>query len=129
MTRVVDAARPDAKAARVFRKDVDAWLENKNENLAASLKKWLLLWQENHSALVELVAQSPVLAEIASLSDDLMKIAGTGLQAMAKIEIGEKAGEAWLARANAAIAKAKEPRGQTELMVVSAIEKLVQEVE
>lgn len=127
LTRVVDTARPDAKVARIFRKDVDAYLgeTKKNAALAEAIKSRLELWRQNHAGLVRLVDVSPVLAEIESLSKDLQAISEIGLQALAMIEAAESAKADWREKTHAALEKAKEPRGQTELMVVSAIAKLV----
>lgn len=130
LTRVVDASRPDAKVAREFRKAVDAFLSagNDHQELLSAIRNRLELWQRNHEDLKKTIALSPVLAEIETLSEDLMKISKIGLQALDMIASGQKADPAWIDQAHQIMEKAKEPRGQTELMVVSGIEKMVTEV-
>jgi len=129
LTRVVDAARPDAKVAREFRKEVDAFLGagNNHQELSSAIRSRLELWQHNHDELKRIIPLSPVLNEIETLSHDLMKISEIGLQALEMIAGGQKADPAWIDQAHQIMEKAKEPRGQTELMVVSSIEKLVEE--
>lgn len=125
LTRVVDAARPDAKIARDFRKLVDAYLATKKQGAAEEINSWLQLWRDNHAKLVAIIRLSPVLQEIETLSADLSALAQIGLEATALIGDGKTANEAWTKEKLQAVEKAKAPRGQTELMIVSAIEKLV----
>jgi hexosaminidase len=126
LTRVVDAARPDASVARNFRKLVDRYLENRNSDHSnTQLHSWLELWQNNHADLLKTIKFSPVLAEIESLSKDLSEIAGIGLEALNMLESQQQASEVWKKEKLAVLEKAKAPRGQAELMVVSALEKLV----
>jgi len=125
LTRVVDAARPDAPVARKFRKMVDNFLEKKDGVDGAQIKSWLTRWQENHQALLPAIKASPMLTEIESLSKDLSEIAVIGLEALKMIEGGQKAPDTWKQEKLGLLTKAKEPRGQTELVVVSAAEKLV----
>jgi len=127
LTRVVDAARPDAKVAREFRNLVDRYLasDKKDAHLAEEIEHWLTLWQKNHAALIETIQASPILAEIQTLSKDLATIAGIGLAALAELEGGQKVGKTWLEASMKALERAKAPRGQPELIVTSAIEKLL----
>jgi hexosaminidase len=129
LTRVVDAARPDAKVAREFRRDVDAFLTASNDHadVSAAIRSRLELWQRNHDELKKIIPLSPVLLEIETLSEDLKKISEIGLQGLDMIAAGQKANQAWLDQSKSILEKAKEPRGQTELMVIPAIEKMVEE--
>jgi hexosaminidase len=126
LTRVVDASRPDAAVARKFRQQVDRYLANQNQDHAsAAIQSWLTLWQTNHQALLPIIKSSPVLAEIEPLSQDLAEIAGIGLEALAMLEKNQSASASWKDDKFEVLKRAKEPRGQAELMVVTAIEKLV----
>ncbi len=125
-TRVVDAARPDAGVARKFRNAVDRYLANRQSNgVATQIKSWLMLWKDNHADLLKVIKRSPALGEIESLSQDLSESADAGLEAITMLELNQKASEVWNKEKLALLQKAKEPRGQAELMVVSAIEKLI----
>jgi hexosaminidase len=125
-TRVVDVARPDAAVARNFRNLVDRYLAQRNsDHLDSQIKSWLVLWQDNHAELLKTIKASPALVEIESLSKDLSEISAIGLEALAMLEGRQQAAETWQKEQLDLLQKAREPRGQAELMVVSAIEKLV----
>ena len=130
LTRVIDAARPDARVARKFRNAVDKFIKSntKDQVLYHQLKKWLILWQNNHSELKIIINQSPVLKEIESLSQDLAACAELGLTALNYINDEESTEPGWEKSAKEIIERAKEPRGQTELMIIPGIEMLVQQV-
>jgi len=127
LTRVVDAARPDAKVAREFRNLVDSYFseERKGDMEFNDIKDWLILWQNNHINLIEIINSSPVLKEIETLSEDLSKIAGIGLQALAYIKSGQRADSYWVTPQLEILRKARAQRGQTELMIIPAIRNLV----
>lgn len=127
LTRVVDAARPDAAEARRFRIAVDRYLAGleSGDSLANSLMYILRGWKENHLHLSVIITRSPPLAEIASMSEDLSRVADIGVESLGYIQSGVRGDVAWEKEALEAIEKAKEPRGQTELMILPAIEKLV----
>jgi hexosaminidase len=127
-TRVVDAAVPDVKTARDFRKLVDKYLSKKDEISYNEIKTWLTLWKSNHQELLKTIKLSPVLKEIESLSEDLSLMSEGGLQALDMIHLQKKADKSWLDKQTQIIEKAKQPRGQTEIMVTSAIEKLVKAI-
>jgi hexosaminidase len=124
LTRVVDAARPDAKVAREFRMYVDQFLSGDNRNLE-DIKSLLTLWENNHSNLLMVIKKSPVLKEIESASEDLFKIARAGNEAIQYILNNRKPNQEWLISNMEIIKKAKEPHAQTEIMVVDSIEKLI----
>lgn len=130
LTRVVDAARPDAEIARHFRKLVNDYLEGgrKDRYKEKQIKEWLVLWQDNHEDLSDIINKSPVLREIESLSQDLSDGALIGLEALKLLSERKKMNNDWLKPRLAMLERAKKPRGQTELMVVSAMEKLVKAV-
>ena len=127
LTRVVDAARPDQKVAREFNKLVAEYISSGSdrEELASRIKKWLVLWQNNHSDLVNLIGKSPVLLEIKELSEQLSAAATIGLDALTYILNEEKPKAAWAAEAKKKLEPAREPRAQTEIMVLSGIESLL----
>ena len=106
---------------------VDQFLVNKEQTGATltAIKDWLTLWKENHAELVKTIKVSPILKEIESLSKDLASSAEVGLQTLDYIEKGEKPEEEWIKAKRELLEKAKEPRGQTELMIIPAIEKLI----
>ena len=128
LTRVVDAARPDAAAARKFRNMVAAYLSEgmQDAGLRTEIERCLKKWQENHQLLFPIIELSPVLHEIMPMSQNLSAAADLGLQAMTLIKTGETPDKIWLDEANVLLADLKKPVAQTELMIVSAISSLVQ---
>jgi len=127
LTRVVDAARPDAKTAREFRNLVNRYTaENQqDDDTFSAIKDWLILWQNNHIDLIEIIKRSPVLKEIETLSEDLSKVAGIGLQTLAYIKSGRQADSDWIESQLEILRKARTQRGQTELMIIPAVRQLV----
>ncbi len=128
LTRVVDVAVPDARAARIFQNLVEAFVNSGTKDAAAKeeIIAWLLLWSKNHDHLKPVIDKSPILKEIESLSEDLSAIAKTGLQALELAEKKRTGDREWLNRSLEMLERAGRSRGQTELMIVSTIVKLVQ---
>ncbi|MDZ7363525.1 MAG: family 20 glycosylhydrolase [candidate division KSB1 bacterium] len=126
-SRVVDAARPDSKTARDFRQLVEKFLSNKsNVELKNELTMWLKKWESNHAQLTAMMQKSPVLREIAAQSENLSKTSAIGLQALEALASGKSLGASWLAANLAYLEKAKGAHAETELMIVSGVEKLAQ---
>ncbi|MBN1999073.1 family 20 glycosylhydrolase [candidate division KSB1 bacterium] len=125
LTRVVDVAVADAEKAREFRGLVDAYFSEPAQSKLDKMKETLDVWNANHDKLLTTIGISPVLKEIESLSADLSACAQIGLEAIALVENGTRADEDWIKEKLETLEKAKAPRGQTELMIVSAVEKLV----
>ncbi|MHB1687864.1 MAG: beta-N-acetylhexosaminidase [Ignavibacteriaceae bacterium] len=127
LTRVVDAAVPDAEVARNFRDIVDNYLVGNlnDENSIKSIEQNLIIWRDNYAQLEKTIEKSPILKEIESLSKDLSGISLIGLQALEDIKNNKKANADWVQNSLEVIKNAKAPRGQIELMVISPIEKLI----
>ena len=125
-TRTVDAARPDQPAARKFRNQVGKYLAEKNEQNYEIMVNNLRIWMGNHENLLPVIRANPVLREIESISADLSLIAEIGLHASELISEGEKADNSWLEESKELLIEAKKPRGQVQLMIVTAIEELVE---
>ncbi len=126
LTRVVDAAVPDAKTARNFRNIVDDFLAiPSTTSFSDIIKQQLTIWKNNDTNLEEIINLSPILKEIQSVSQDLATISSIGLKALDYINNNKITDESWFNESMQEINKAKESHGQVELMVVSPIEKLV----
>ncbi|MCK5055593.1 MAG: family 20 glycosylhydrolase [Candidatus Aminicenantes bacterium] len=124
LTCFVDAALPDAKVAGEFRRQVDLYMQNRDEKSKKKLRRLLTLWEGNHKRLKVIIDQSPILKEIESLSEDLSRVAQLGLEALDLLSSGKKAEPTWIEEKKEILKKAALPRGQVELMILSAIEKL-----
>lgn len=126
-TRLVDIATPDAEAARNFRFAVDDYLTGKAKNENELLSS-LAAWKDNQSKMNSIINNNPILKEIEPLSVSLSEISVVGIQSLELIKSGKKADAGWVKQSLEKIKKAKEPSGQLEIMIVSAIEKLVTKV-
>jgi len=130
LTRVVDAARPDAGKARKFREKVNAYLADTSEQpeLVIKLRQCLKHWNDNHTLLVKLIKKSPVLQEIEPLSLSLANIAGIGLKVLDLIEQGQKADQVVYEESKEMLEQVRQPYGQCELMIVDGVEALLEKV-
>jgi hexosaminidase len=151
LTGVADAARPDAKVARQFRAMTDRYLDYlQRSRLAAqspagasedslaldvlesyreALRSRLKLWKDNHERLLPIIAKNPRLKEIEEHSLALSLLAQTGLEAMERLERGTPLTPQWKMLSSLVIERAKQPKAQTDIMIVPAIERLVKAVE
>ncbi|MEX0686340.1 MAG: family 20 glycosylhydrolase [Balneolales bacterium] len=128
LTRTVDAARPDARVSRDFRRLVDDFLDEGGTDRvkADSIRKKLNSWERNHDDLVMIIELSPILEEIESLSYDLSRLSAKGIEALVYITENKKADKDWSKQALKIVEESSVPRGQVEIMVVSAVKKLIQ---
>lgn len=127
LTRVVDAAVPDAKTARNFRYLVDDFLAGniQDENRIKQIYDDLELWKNNDAELHAVIKKSPVLNEIEPLSKELSNISIIGIQALDAIKNKTKVETNWVKESLEKIKEAKQSKAQVELRVVSPIEKLI----
>jgi len=131
LTRVVDAAQPDPPVVREFDSLVKDYLADKT-NSGDKLKAivgWLKLWKANHELLNVTIKKSPVLNEIATLSEDLAKCAGIGLEALNYIKTNENPDAGWIEEKLETLKQARVPSGETELLIVDSIESLVKAIQ
>lgn len=128
LTRVVDAAVPDAEVARNFRNLVGEFLKGSLKDTADMkiIRNCLNKWKDNNAELDKTIEKSPVLKEIKPLSAALTQISIIGLRAADYIENGKEADKTWVNNSLAELKDAKKPCAQVELMVVSPIRKLVE---
>ncbi len=126
-TRVVDAAFPDVKTARDFRNKVDEYLITKNIDILKDLTNLLTTLKNNHLEIKNLISLSPILKEIEPLSLNLSKLSLAGLDVINILENGQKLSASAKSEMLKTVENSKKPYGQTEIMIVSAVEKLINE--
>lgn len=139
LTRLVDAAQPEAEAARQFEVAVAALVQRvvsppkgKLAGDAAAraallaVQAPLIQWQANEARLKPLLATEPALREYAPLSAQLSTIARLGLERLRLLEKGEAPSATWQAAALKQLTAAHVPAGQAQLAVVTGIRKLVE---
>ncbi len=130
LTRIVDAALPDPRSARLFNNSVDELLANEtidNDNYE-KVKSCLKIWKDNHKRLLPLINSKPILKEVAPLSEDLSKVSAIGLESLELIKENKKADSVWIAASNEIIKAAAVPKGEIELAILSSIQKLFAKV-
>jgi hexosaminidase len=125
-TRVMDAAIPDPGGPRIINKLVDQYLKTKDGESFNKLKDILITLKINHSALEPIIKSSPILKEIEPLSKNLSDLSTIGIEALDLISKGKKAKSVWLENANAVLEESQKPYGQVEIVIVDAVQKLVE---
>jgi hypothetical protein len=125
LTRIVDAAFPESRTARLFSAAVDEFLSTKDRETAGELREQLEWWKANQAALLPSVQGSAALREIEPVAADLARLADAGMTALSAIVSGVPPGQDWTAAAESVIKEARVPKAHIELPIVPAIEKLV----
>jgi len=127
LNRLADAARPESRVARDFSEQIDLYLQNGQQKVAAEeqIRTWLNRWKQNHADLQPLLNQSFLLAEDRPLSEDLSALASAGLQALDAMDKGQSLPDAWRTEQLAVIARSKTPTANLLLMVAPSIQKLI----
>jgi len=124
-TKIADAATPDQRTAREFRKLVARYCNSKDVTIASEIQRQLTLWKNNDAHFKLLVDHSPVLQEAAGLSQHLAEIAVVGQEAMKYIQAKKMPPAGWEKKCLQITAAAKEQGGRCDLQVVTPIEELV----
>ncbi|GJQ64064.1 MAG: hypothetical protein SCALA702_31170 [Melioribacteraceae bacterium] len=116
LTRVVDAAVPDAPDARLFNLLVDQYISDGSGK--DEVTDFLKIWSKNDIKLNEIISKNPILEEIRELSSDLSYISGKMLVLLEgkKIEGEESLSEKF--------ENSSKPAGQVELIVLNPLKKL-----
>jgi hexosaminidase len=127
LTRMVDAAWPDAVPAREFRWAVDRLIESDfvDEDDLEAAQSALVAWRDNHAALEETLRTSPALADIEPTSITLAEVSAIGLEALELATTGSSANKEWLELQLESLNAARESHGQTELVMIDPVVDLV----
>jgi hexosaminidase len=126
LSRLVDAAYPDPKSARVLDKFVQKYLENKTfDKLYQRLKVQLTEWHNNHVNLLPIIENSPILKEIESLSYDLSIVAEIGLTSLEAINENTTTSAGWKKKSTEILKNCRAPRGENEIMITDSVQELV----
>ncbi|MBK7106172.1 MAG: family 20 glycosylhydrolase [Ignavibacteriae bacterium] len=126
LTRVIDAATADAKAAREFNQLVENYLSEKNNlELKNKIIQQLNFWKNNHTEFLETAKKSPILFEIIPMSENLCKLSKIGLEVLELSSTKKKMNNELFNSIFEFIQKVKLPVAQTELMIVNSIENLL----
>ncbi len=124
-TKLADVATPDQELPRIFSSLVDSFLKTRSSASEKKIREQLTVWKENHAAFFILLRNSPILKEAELLSENLSKIATSGLEAIAYIRQRDTADNDWVQQQMMITEKAKEQSGRCELQVIKPIQKLI----
>jgi hexosaminidase len=124
-TKIADAASPDQKVAREFRRNVSVYCSTRDTLLNKDIIMHLNMWKANHASFMEMIKRSPVLTEAAGLSENLARIADVGIHAIEFMNNHCSPPVGWKEESLEITKKAKEQGGRCELQVVTAIEELI----
>jgi hexosaminidase len=127
LNRLIDAARPESDTAREFANLVDSLVASPagDRNSRTQIRLLLATWSNNHKNLQPLLSNSFLLKEVELVSEDLSAVAGVGLEAMDYLESGQHPSDAWHTQQLATLAEAEKTKAQVLLMVVPAVQKLI----
>jgi hexosaminidase len=127
LTRMVDAAWPDAGPAREFTWAVQRLIESDfvDEADLEKVRSALVTWSDNHAELEKTIQTSPALADIEAMSITLARVSSVGLEAL-DLGIAETAADRdWLDSKLDSLNAAREFYGQTELVIIDPVVDLV----
>jgi hexosaminidase len=127
LTRMVDAAWPDAGPAREFGWAVERLIESDfmEEDDLDAVRTALITWSDNHAVLEETIRTSPALADIEAISLTLAEVAAIGLEALDLAVADSTEDKEWLDIRLENLEAARESHGQTELVVIDPVVDLV----
>jgi hexosaminidase len=127
LTRLVDAAGPDAREARRFVDALERLLADPARQagrgeLQALLERWRALAPD----LQVLIDASPALHEIRPLADNVVAAANVGLQALGYLTSGSGSPAAWMEATHAQLKLLSKPHGELEMVILPALTRLVE---
>jgi hexosaminidase len=124
-TRIVDAARVDAREARIFNSLVEQFLLGDvaaPEKMRTTLNNWMVVCNN----LKPLISKTPVLKEIDPITTDIINCSKLALDAMDAIQKKKKIRGDALDKAKTTIETAKKHKAQMELAIIPGVEKLLE---
>jgi hexosaminidase len=127
LTRLIDAATPDSRAAREFAALVDGLLSDaplfrRNRD---RIKAVLTEWRDVHPALEVTIDQSPILREAEQLPRDLSDIGVAGSEALSYLTADMPPPAEWRSVKLAMLEQASKPKAEVEFAVIDPIRKLI----
>jgi hexosaminidase len=127
LTRLIDAATPDSRAAREFNGLVDGLLSDaplfrQNRD---HIKAVLAQWRDVRPALEVTIDQSPILREAERLPGDLSDIGVAGLEALSYLTADVPPPVEWRAAKLAMLEQASKPKAEVEFAIINPIRRLI----
>lgn len=130
LNRLADAVPPESRTARQFARAVDRLLAGDLRGGATEteIRASLEVWRDNDADLQPLLERSYLLKELIPLSHKLAGLADAGLQALDYRDKAEVAPAEWTGLQLAFIDEARKPQADLLVMILPAVQKLVESV-
>ncbi|HZS05305.1 MAG TPA: family 20 glycosylhydrolase [Blastocatellia bacterium] len=127
LTSLVDAARPDAEAARPFAALVDGLLADapRFQTNQESLRAMLTEWRDLRPTIDAMISRSAALRDAEPFARDLSELATAGLEALSHLSAGTAPSQEWREAKMAMIAQAAKPKAALEFVILSGVRQLV----
>jgi hexosaminidase len=127
LTGLIDAARPDSRAARTFGMRVEQFLGDapRFQLNQTQLKTTLAGWRDASIALEPMIDRSPSLEEARPLARNLADLGTIGLEALAYFEAGITPPVQWRDASLLKLDEAAKPKAALEFVVISSVRRLV----
>jgi len=126
LSRLVDAARPDSRAARAFARALDAFLgDPAHERERQALVATFTAWRDVRPAIDVTIDRAPALEEVRPLAADLADMGAVGIEAVTYLTNRTAPPEGWKDRVTARLAEAAKPKAELEWPALPAFRKLV----
>ena len=127
LTRLIDAAAPDSRAAREFNGLVDGLLSDaplfrRNRD---DIKAILDQWRDVRPSLDLTIDQSPMLREAERLPRELSDIGDAGLEALSYIAADVPPPIEWRPAKLAMLEQASKPKAEVEFAIIAPVRKLI----
>lgn len=123
-TRIVDAARPDANAKRVFSSLIEKYISG-DASAKSELTAYLIALKENYNALQPLFRLAPAIREIEPMAQNLKGISDVSLRLMAMKENKIRPDSEVIKDAEKYFSELKKPYGQVECALIKGFDKLL----
>ncbi|HJQ23586.1 MAG TPA: family 20 glycosylhydrolase [Blastocatellia bacterium] len=127
LTRLIDAARADARAGRELAMLVDDLLKDvpRFSRNRERLQMMFTEWRDVRPALDALVERSPILREAEQLPRDLADIGSTGLEALSYLAMDSAPPDGWRDAKLGLLEQAAKPKAEVEFAIIEPVRKLV----
>jgi hexosaminidase len=128
--RLVDATRPESESVRALEQAAArlAKAPSTGAEDAAFLRRTFALWAADDAAFRALAADNSSLAELRPLSADLAALGSDGLRALNLLASHKVPPPAWMAQANARIARLQKPSAEMLLAAARPVKVLLDEL-
>jgi hexosaminidase len=127
LTRIVDAAAPDSRAAREFAAAVSALLDDapRFESRRERVRAFLDEWRRTYTSVRVMADRSPIMRDAVPLAGDLSEMSAAGLEALQYLSAGTAPPLLWREEKLALLDRvAKTPR-EVDFAVIPSLRRLV----